>query len=164
MGNTVQFNASALSGKVVPTLRKAKATLNECKGAITAINIPADFPEGGKIRAASGKISSIISLISSAEASVNSSVSKLNAVQAKNKQLIDQLFSDSAMWTGLGKTTKKNTTTKGKTSNKEETTSIFGIKVYQPGEQAVDRNLVRKLKWNRIQYGQYEGIYRYASQ
>ena len=64
-------------------------------------------------------------------------------------QLINQLFG--SMTSGINLTTNKksnNNLTKGKTSTKQEYKSILGIKVYQPGENSIDRNLVRKLKWH----------------
>ena len=89
----MQINIDALKG-VTPVITSAKNRLNSCKGLIASINIPGDFPEGGKIRGAIGKIGSIESMLNSSLQSVNSSISNFQATTQKNNQIIDKLFGD----------------------------------------------------------------------
>ena len=76
----------------IPQLSSAKSALSSCRALISGIVIPADFPEGGKIKAAAGKISDIEGMISSAQSSVSDSINRFNATINKNNSLIDELF------------------------------------------------------------------------
>lgn len=147
MAGTLNYNISTLSNSTIPQIAKAKATLSDCKSTIASISIPSDFPEGGKIRATSGKIGSIISLLSSAESDVKSSVSGLNQAQVRNQQVVDGLFGSLLSTTGLGKLSDKKTTRniKAKTNSKENVKSLLGIKVYHYGEKALNREFTGNL-------------------
>lgn len=86
----MQFDIGILSG-AIPVIASAISALNSCKASILAISIPADFPEGETIKAAAGEIDGIVGMISSAESSVNSTIDRFVAAQAKNNQVIDAL-------------------------------------------------------------------------
>ena len=109
----MEINVEMLQSNVIPQITQAKSILGECKVLISSISIPNDFPEGSKIKAAKGKISTIEQLLTAAGTSVNQSINKFTATQTKNNALIDALFSKMLGGSPVTKTKTK----KGKSDN-----------------------------------------------
>ena len=88
----MKVDVNILNNNVIPKLTQSKSSLKEADSIISSILIPDDFPDAGRVRAARGKIGSIISMIASAQSSVAKSINSFNRTTAQNNQIIKNML------------------------------------------------------------------------
>lgn len=87
----INVNTEGLSNSVKPLINNVLSQLSSAKSAISSINLPAKFDDGGAIRKAASKLDSIQNGIEGISSWVDETISKFSNVETANNNLWQSL-------------------------------------------------------------------------